>query len=45
MLLCHLQDVLANSTACAEEALVASKLVRTFGTEQKEQDKYMQWLG
>lgn len=39
-----LQDVLASSTACAEEALVASKLVRTFGTEQKEQDRYMTWL-
>jgi len=39
-----LQDVLASSTACAEEALVASKVVRTFGTEQKEQDRYMTWL-
>lgn len=38
------QDVLASSTACAEEALVASKVVRTFGTEQKEQDRYMTWL-
>lgn len=38
------QDVLASSTACAEEALVASKVVRTFGTEQKEQDRYLSWL-
>jgi hypothetical protein len=43
-LCCLLQDVLASSTACAEEALVASKVVRTFGTEQKEQDRYMTWL-
>jgi hypothetical protein len=42
---CHVaQDVLASSTACAEEALVASKVVRTFGTEQKEQDRYLGWL-
>jgi hypothetical protein len=42
--LCVRKDVLASSTACAEEALVASKVVRTFGTEQKEQDRYLTWL-
>eukprot|EP00775_Hariotina_reticulata_P011000 gene11000-11154_t len=39
-----IQDVLANSTACAEEALGALRVVRTFGTEQKEQDRYKTWL-
>lgn len=38
------QDVLASSTACAEEALGAIRVVRTFGTEQQEQDRYKGWL-
>ncbi len=38
------QDVLAGSTSCAEESFLASKVVRTFGTEQLEQDRYMAWL-
>lgn len=38
------QDVLANSTGCAEEALSSVRVVRTFGTEQKEQDRYRTWL-
>jgi ATP-binding cassette subfamily B (MDR/TAP) protein 9 len=36
--------VLASSTACAEEALGAIRVVRTFGTEQQEQNRYMGWL-
>lgn len=38
------QDVLAGSTACAEEAFGSLKVVRTFGTEQREQDRYKIWL-
>jgi ABC-type multidrug transport system fused ATPase/permease subunit len=38
------QDVLAHSTACAEEAFMSSRVVRTFGTEQTEQDRYATWL-
>ena len=38
------QDMLADSTACAAEAFGSARIVRTFGTEQKEQDRYMTWL-
>lgn len=38
------QDVLAGSTACAEEAFTSLRVVRTFGTEQREQDRYKTWL-
>jgi ABC-type multidrug transport system fused ATPase/permease subunit len=38
------QDVLAGSTASAEESFMAAKVVRTFGTEQLEQQRYNGWL-
>lgn len=38
------QDVLAGSTASADESFTASKVVRTFGTEQAEEGRYTAWL-
>jgi ABC-type multidrug transport system fused ATPase/permease subunit len=39
-----IQDVLASSTGTAEEALQSVRIVRTFATEQQEQDRYKSWL-
>uniref|UniRef100_A0A383WIB2 Uncharacterized protein n=1 Tax=Tetradesmus obliquus TaxID=3088 RepID=A0A383WIB2_TETOB len=39
-----IQDVLARSTGTAEEALQSVRIVRTFATEQQEQDRYKSWL-
>jgi subfamily B ATP-binding cassette protein MsbA len=39
-----IQDVLASSTGTAEEALQSLRIVRTFATEQQEQDRYKSWL-
>ncbi len=38
------QDVLAASTVSAEESFLSARVVRTFGTEQLEQDRYRNWL-
>ncbi|GBF91269.1 ABC transporter B family member, chloroplastic [Raphidocelis subcapitata] len=38
------QDVLASSNACAEEAFMSSRVVRATGTEAVEQQRYMDWL-
>jgi len=38
------QDMLAASTSSAEESFMANRIVRAFGTEQVEQDRYATWL-
>ncbi len=38
------QDVLAESNTVAEEALSMSRVVRTFGTEDRETQRYRGWL-
>ena len=38
------QDVLAESNTVAEEVLSLSRVVRTFGTEKQEGQRYMGWL-
>ncbi|KAI8476904.1 MAG: hypothetical protein J3K34DRAFT_455504 [Monoraphidium minutum] len=38
------QDVLASSNACAEEAFMSSRVVRATGTEAVEEERYGSWL-